>query len=114
MCHASLLPGVDRLHSALTGVGAPPAGVLEQLLSEHVGKPLLLAFADPTEKCRALATQTMLELLPVACGAVSGLLPYAVPVLADRLERKSVEHGGGASAACGQAALSLSFEVGLA
>ena len=55
------------------------------VLAAELGKPLLKLFADSAEAARAAAVQTWQTCLCSAPDAVLQLLPYAMPVLEERL-----------------------------
>lgn len=59
---------------------------MAEALAEWLGKPLLRVFADSAEAARAGAAGLFLQALRAGTDAVLPLLPYAVPVLEERLQ----------------------------
>ncbi|GFR41385.1 hypothetical protein Agub_g2068, partial [Astrephomene gubernaculifera] len=59
-----------------------------RLEGDGLGKALLRRFDDPADSCREAAVSSLLRLLSAAPGAVLALLPYAFPVLAERVRHR--------------------------
>jgi hypothetical protein len=59
-------------------------------LTEGLGKALLLRFEDTSEACRELAVGCFQQLLVKGEDATLHLLPYAMPVLEERLQLQEV------------------------
>ncbi|GLC35967.1 hypothetical protein PLESTB_000524400 [Pleodorina starrii] len=60
----------------------------ERLEGDGLGKALLRRFDDPSDGCREAAVTSMLSLLRAAPQAVLSLLPYAFPVIAERVRHR--------------------------
>ncbi|EFJ44828.1 hypothetical protein VOLCADRAFT_106220 [Volvox carteri f. nagariensis] len=60
----------------------------ERLEGDGLGKALLRRFDDPSDTCREMAVTGLLRLLQAAPGAVLSLLPYAFPVVSERVRHR--------------------------
>ena len=65
-------------------IDAAPPSLLAETAVDVFAKPLLRRFEDPSEQCRETATDAFASLARRS-DAVLELLPYAIPVLRDRL-----------------------------
>jgi len=63
-------------------------GVLADATGDFLGKALLKRFADASERVRDLAMSLFLALLQRAPDATLPIMPYAMPVLEERLSRE--------------------------
>ena len=64
----------------------------DRLEGDGLGKALLRRFDDPADTSREAAVVALTRLLRAAPGAVLALLPYAFPVVSERVMRR--EEGG--------------------
>lgn len=71
------------LQAALAGM---PAAEASALPTSKLGKALLRCFDARAEACRDMAVSCFTELLHMDPDATLGLLPYAMPVLGERLQ----------------------------
>ncbi|GLI68794.1 hypothetical protein VaNZ11_013291 [Volvox africanus] len=60
----------------------------ERLEQDGLGKALLRRFDDPSDTCREMAVTGLLRLLQAAPQAVLSLLPYAFPVISERVRHR--------------------------
>ncbi|GIL99070.1 hypothetical protein Vretimale_4331 [Volvox reticuliferus] len=60
----------------------------ERLEDGGLGKALLRRFDDPSDTCREMAVTGLLRLLQAAPQAVLSLLPYAFPVISERVRHR--------------------------
>ncbi|KAL0039469.1 hypothetical protein WJX79_009522 [Trebouxia sp. C0005] len=72
---------------------ALPVTVIQEATEHLLAKPLLLGLGDKSEAFRMLAINMLIRLLQVAPDAVIAVLPYAVPVLEERLQAQEVTQG---------------------
>ena len=75
-----------RLQGAVTQPELLPPTDMASVLSDWLGKPLLRVLADTSEAARTAAAALFLQCLRTGEDAVLSLLPYAVPVLEERLQ----------------------------
>jgi len=64
------------------------AGQPHEAAASHLVKPLLRRFDDASERCRELAASCTLQTLRSGPDHALALLPYVMPVLEERLQRK--------------------------
>lgn len=74
--------------SARAAAGGPPPPAAAPKAPLALFKPLLRRFDDASEQCRELAAGCLLRLLKAYPDEALGLLPYAVPVLEERMQRR--------------------------
>lgn len=63
-----------------------PRDVLSEATGDFLGKALLKRFADSSESVRALAVKVFHHLITSCPDTVLPMLPYATPVLEERLQ----------------------------